>query len=97
MCLGEGKDLPGSLGGTDPHHRPGCGVLVPPPYLQASPCRPWSRGGSETGVKGSGPQARGGGGVSPQVGAPLISIPHAPQPPLRGREPAASTESCQGS
>lgn len=30
MCLGEGKDLPGSLGGTDPHHRPGCGVLVPP-------------------------------------------------------------------
>lgn len=61
MCLGEGKDLPGSLGGSDPHHRPGCGVLVPPPYLQASPCRPWSRGGSEAGVKGSGPQARVGG------------------------------------
>ena len=39
-ALGEGKDLPGSLGGSGPHHGPGCGFrLVPADLAQEEAVR----------------------------------------------------------
>lgn len=37
MCLGEGKDLPGSPGGSDSHHGPRCRSWSPPQISRLVP------------------------------------------------------------